>query len=149
MTRKLAVPLLTLLLAVAAAPIFADTPAPSTDDEKAVYTIGLMLHRNLATLGLTDAELQLVLRAISDAHAGKPAVKAEEFAPKVQGFVQARAESRGPRRPPPGSSTARRWRGPAPRPPPPTRSRSTTAARSSTAPSSTARSGAASRPSSR
>jgi FKBP-type peptidyl-prolyl cis-trans isomerase FkpA len=94
MTRKLAVPLLALLLAVAAAPIFADTPAPSTDDEKAVYTIGLMLHRNLATLGLTDAELQLVLRAISDAHAGKPAVKAEEFAPKVQGFVQARAEKR-------------------------------------------------------
>lgn len=94
MTRKLAVPLLALLLAVVAAPIFADTPPPSTDDEKAVYTIGLMLHRNLATLGLTDAELQLVLRAISDAHAGKPAVKAEEFAPKVQGFVQARAEKR-------------------------------------------------------
>ena len=92
MTRKLAAPLLALLLAASVRPALAETPAPATEDEKTVYAVGLMLHRNLANLALNDAEMQMVLRALADAHAGKPAVKLEEYGPKVQALAQARAE---------------------------------------------------------
>mgnify|MGYP003374697232 CR=1 FL=1 len=92
MTRKLAAPLLALLLAASVRPALAETPAPATEDEKTVYAVGLMLHRNLANLALNDAEMQMVLRALADAHAGKAAVKLEEYGPKVQALAQARAE---------------------------------------------------------
>lgn len=92
MTRKLAVPLLTLLLATAVRPALAQ--APSTEEEKTLYAVGLMMHKNLATLALTDAELKLVLQAIGDAHAGRPALKLDEYGPKVQAFAQARTEKR-------------------------------------------------------
>ena len=90
--RKLAAPLLAALLFASLRPAFAETPAPATEEEKTVYAVGLMLQRNLAQLQLTEAELQLVLRAITDAQAGKPAVKMEEYGPKVQALAQARTE---------------------------------------------------------
>lgn len=94
LSRKLAAPLLTLFVAAWTAPAFAEAPAPTTEDEKTVYAVGLMMQRNLATLALTDAELQIVLRAITDAHAGKALVKVEEYGPKIQAFAQGRAEKR-------------------------------------------------------
>ncbi len=85
-----------LLLAAFLLPLAAsaETPAPATEDEKTIYAVGLMLWRNLATLELSDAELALVQRAIADAHAGTPAVKLEEYGPKVQALAQARSMKR-------------------------------------------------------
>jgi len=92
-TRSLLFVLLlaSLLLPLAAA---AQTPAPATEDEKTVYAVGLMLWRNLSALDLTDAELALVQRGITDARAGTPAVPLEEYGPKVQALAQARSEKR-------------------------------------------------------
>lgn len=83
--------LVSFLLPVAAT---AQTPAPASEDEKTVYAVGLMLWRNLSALDLTDAELALVQRAITDARAGTPAVPLEEYGPKVQALAQARSEKR-------------------------------------------------------
>ena len=94
MTRKLPWLLFALLLAATLHPALAQTPPLATEEEKTVYTVGLLLQRNLLPLELTGAELQLVLRGVADAHAGKAAVAIEEYGPKVQAFAQGRLEKR-------------------------------------------------------
>jgi FKBP-type peptidyl-prolyl cis-trans isomerase FkpA len=94
MTFKHALSLSALLLAATLQPALAQTPPLATEEEKTVYAVGLLLERNLQALELTDAELQLVLRGVADAHAGKPAVAIDEYGPKVQAFAQVRAEKR-------------------------------------------------------
>jgi len=49
--------------------------------------------RNLGQFGLSDSELELVKRALSDAAAGKPAVDVEVWGPKIDPMIQARAGS--------------------------------------------------------
>jgi FKBP-type peptidyl-prolyl cis-trans isomerase FkpA len=99
--RKLRFPLLPLLLAgafVAQTGFAADAPAakaPSTEEEKTAYAIGLMLGRNLGAFELTPAELALVQQAIADSAAGRtPAVKLEEYQAKIQEFAKARGAAR-------------------------------------------------------
>lgn len=67
-------------------------PAPlETDNEKIVYSIGLSIHRNLARFDLTAAEVELIKRGIGDAAAGTPAVKIDEWGPKIESLAMARA----------------------------------------------------------
>ena len=66
-------------------------PELTTDDQKIIYTLGLSIYRSLGQFQLTPDELEIVKRAISDAAANNPAVKGEEWAPKIQAFAQARA----------------------------------------------------------
>ena len=94
MTAKFPSTLSALLLAATLHPALAQTPPLATEEEKTVYAVGLLLERNLLALELTDAELQLVLRGVADAHAGKAAVAIDEYGPKVQAFAQGRAEKR-------------------------------------------------------
>jgi len=84
--------LLTALPALAQSP--APRPVPNSEEEKTLYAVGLALHRNLQSLELSEAELALVLAAIADAQAGKPAVKLEEYGPKLQALAQERAGKR-------------------------------------------------------
>jgi FKBP-type peptidyl-prolyl cis-trans isomerase FkpA len=64
--------------------------ALTTDDQKIIYAVGLSLGQNLAPLGLSRAELEIVKQAITDAVAGKPAEDLNAWAPKINSFAQAR-----------------------------------------------------------
>src|SRR5262245_6605502 len=69
---------------------------PTTDDEKAVYALGLMLYaRNLAAFEFAPGELAILEQALNDAAAGKDTgIKLEEWEPKVRALAQARAGKR-------------------------------------------------------
>ena len=64
--------------------------APTTDEEKTIYAVGLSMHQSIAPLQLTPAEIEIVKQALSDAAASKPAVPLEEWGPKITGLAQAR-----------------------------------------------------------
>jgi FKBP-type peptidyl-prolyl cis-trans isomerase FkpA len=87
--------LLVLLLVLLPATAFAQAPpaapgTPQTDDEKTLYAAGLVLARSLKQLDLSTAEMEVVRRAIADAHAGKPALDLDEWGPKIQDLATAR-----------------------------------------------------------
>jgi FKBP-type peptidyl-prolyl cis-trans isomerase FkpA len=81
----------------AAAPASATTakapvpPGALTDEQKTIYAIGLSMSQSLSSLDLSPAEVEILKRAFSDAAAGKPAVKLEEWTPKFQTFSQSRS----------------------------------------------------------
>lgn len=62
-----------------------------TDEEKTIYAIGLSIARSLSPLDLSPDELDVLKRALTDAAAGKPAVKLEEWGPKIQSLTQSRS----------------------------------------------------------
>jgi FKBP-type peptidyl-prolyl cis-trans isomerase FkpA len=63
----------------------------TTDEQKSVYAVGLSIHESLEPFALSPAELEIVKRAITDAAAGKPAVKLEEWEPKIGDLVRSRS----------------------------------------------------------
>jgi len=63
----------------------------TTDEQKAVYALGLSVYRSLEPFALSPAELALLERGIADAKAGKPAGKLEEWEPKIDDLFRARA----------------------------------------------------------
>jgi FKBP-type peptidyl-prolyl cis-trans isomerase FkpA len=67
------------------------TSAPMTDEEKTIYAIGLSIAKSLASLDLSPQELQIITRALTDSAAGKPAVKLDEWGPKIEPLTKARA----------------------------------------------------------
>ena len=72
----------------------AKAPVPAgtmTDEQKTIYAIGLSMSQSLSSLDLSPAEIEILKRAFSDAAAGKPAVKLEEYTPKFQAFSQSRS----------------------------------------------------------
>jgi len=94
-------PLLLIVIAAAACKAAAPLPSPSpqttlkSEDEKTAYAMGLLLARNVAPLGLTPAEIELVKQGLADAAAGKtPLVPLETYGPKVQEFAQKRVAAR-------------------------------------------------------
>ncbi len=74
----------------------AASPSPSagtlaTDQDKTVYTIGVMLGRNLEMLNLTPAELEVVKKGMADSASGrKSEVDVNVYGPKVQEFAHTR-----------------------------------------------------------
>jgi FKBP-type peptidyl-prolyl cis-trans isomerase FkpA len=74
----------------AAKPEAPAAPALATDEQKTIYAIGLFEYERLNSLGLSPEEMVLVERAMKDAKAGTPAVKLEEWAPKINAFAQQR-----------------------------------------------------------
>lgn len=70
----------------------APAAALTTDDQKAVYALGLMMHGSLAQFDLTPEEMAILTRALSDARAGKPAIELNEWGPKIDGLAKSRAD---------------------------------------------------------
>lgn len=62
-----------------------------TDEEKTIYAIGLSIARSLSPLDLSPDELEILKRALTDAAVGKPAVKLEEWGPRIQPLTQSRS----------------------------------------------------------
>ena len=68
-------------------------PAPMTEEQKTIYSLGLSIYKSLGRFELTPAELDLVKKGISDAAAKKPAVDLEVYGPKI-GELQKERSSR-------------------------------------------------------
>src|SRR5204862_1373361 len=64
--------------------------APMTEEQKQIYAVGLSMYQNLIQLDLTPAEMELVKKALSDSLAGRPAVKLDEYGPKLSALAQGR-----------------------------------------------------------
>jgi FKBP-type peptidyl-prolyl cis-trans isomerase len=67
-------------------------PDPTTDEQKTLYALGLVISRNLGPFNLTPEELAFVQAGISDGVQGQPS-KADlpTFGPKIQEMAHARA----------------------------------------------------------
>jgi len=68
---------------------------PSTEDEKTLYALGLIIGRNVATFNLSQHDLDLVISGLSDSVLKKtPAVELEKYGPKVDELARTRANAR-------------------------------------------------------
>lgn len=67
--------------------------ATMTDEQKTLYALGLSIERSLASFSLTDQELEVVKRGLTEGHGGKPAIDIEEWGPSIQKLAQARGEA--------------------------------------------------------
>jgi FKBP-type peptidyl-prolyl cis-trans isomerase len=64
---------------------------PKTDDDKALYSIGVLIARQLEVFNLAPAEFELVKRGLNDATAGKKLLaEPETYQPKINQLAQAR-----------------------------------------------------------
>lgn len=84
---------LALALALAALPVRAADPTPTTEDQKTVYSMGYMFYeRNLESFALKPDEIEVLLAAIRDAAAGKDApIDVETYAQKIPTLAQSRS----------------------------------------------------------
>jgi FKBP-type peptidyl-prolyl cis-trans isomerase FkpA len=87
------IPFLALVaLCAGLAPAASRAKAPTTDDEKTIYVIGVNLAHQLEALALKPDELEMLFAGIRDQVTGKPlAASGEEYGPKIQQLVKSRA----------------------------------------------------------
>jgi FKBP-type peptidyl-prolyl cis-trans isomerase len=74
----------------------AATPAPKTDDEKALYSLGVATGRDLQGFSLTDQELEMVKAGFSDGIRDTGKLKQDEMTavlPKLQELYKTRMEA--------------------------------------------------------
>lgn len=90
--RKLTI---TLLIVVSMLAITACSKSePKTDDQKALYAIGVMMSKQMEILSLKTEELEFVKKGITDSVTGKKLiVEPEAFQQKVAEFAQARIKA--------------------------------------------------------
>lgn len=67
------------------------TPAPMTEEQKTIYSLGLSIYQSLGRFDLSPAEIDLVKKGITDAAANKPAVKLDTYGPKIGALEQERS----------------------------------------------------------
>lgn len=68
---------------------------PTTEDEKTLYTLGLLLGRNLGTFNLTASELDLVKSGLTDMVLKRPhKVDLDTYGPKVDALARKRGQER-------------------------------------------------------
>lgn len=64
---------------------------PKTEDQKALYALGLALSRNLGSFALSKSDLEYVQAGLSDGVLNnKPKVELEKYGPKIQALQQSR-----------------------------------------------------------
>ena len=67
-----------------------------TEDDKAIYALGLSIGRSIKTFDLSPAEIEIVKKGMTDALTdAKPAVELEKYGPKLQPLAKARQEKVG------------------------------------------------------
>jgi FKBP-type peptidyl-prolyl cis-trans isomerase FkpA len=87
-----------VLLAVPALACAAEQPAApaavelTTDEQKTLYALGLVISRNVAPFGLSEADLSFVEAGLADGVLGRePKADLQTFGPKIQELAHARA----------------------------------------------------------
>lgn len=73
-----------LLAALASPTAFAKSPKLTTDADKTLYALGVLLSRNIVSFELTPQEVELVKAGLEDGVLGKPAVEADKLGESVQ-----------------------------------------------------------------
>jgi FKBP-type peptidyl-prolyl cis-trans isomerase FkpA len=92
--KRLLIGLMLLGPAVGCRRLPGGSPTPKTEDEKTLYTLGLLLGRNLGSFNLTSEELELVKAGLSDMVLKQPhQVELETYGPKVDALARKRAEA--------------------------------------------------------
>ena len=69
-------------------------PTPKTDDEKALYALGVMVSQNIRNFDFTDKELEMVKAGLADGAQGKETMDADAlqgYIPKLQQLETTRA----------------------------------------------------------
>jgi FKBP-type peptidyl-prolyl cis-trans isomerase FkpA len=81
-----------ILLALLVLPVVASAASqPKSEEDKTFYALGLAISQNLATLGLSESELEMVKAGLTDGVLGKPhAVELPAYAPKLQELQRTR-----------------------------------------------------------
>jgi FKBP-type peptidyl-prolyl cis-trans isomerase FkpA len=65
-----------------------------TEDEKTLYALGVMLGKNLGTLNVSKAELEVIKKGITDGVTGaKPQVSVDEYRQKIDALQRERAKA--------------------------------------------------------
>jgi FKBP-type peptidyl-prolyl cis-trans isomerase FkpA len=83
-----------LIVLLATPSIAAETP--TTEEQKTLYAIGMLVSRSLAAFNLTPAELEFVKQGLTDANNGKtPAVDLAAYNGKVQELARSRRKAQG------------------------------------------------------
>jgi FKBP-type peptidyl-prolyl cis-trans isomerase FkpA len=68
---------------------------PKTEDEKALYALGLMVGRNISVFNLTPQELEIVKSGLSDSVLKKkPLVDLDTYGPKLDALARSRQTAR-------------------------------------------------------
>ena len=84
--------ILAALITLIAVPAFA--AEPKTDDDKTLYSVGIVIARQLAVFNLSPQELDMVKQGIDDGVAGKtPAVNINSYQGKIQQMALARRDA--------------------------------------------------------
>lgn len=69
----------------------AAAPKTMTEDDKAIYALGLTVYKSLGQFDLSPAELEILKQALTDAAANKPAVDIQVYGPKLDALARERA----------------------------------------------------------
>jgi FKBP-type peptidyl-prolyl cis-trans isomerase FkpA len=70
--------------------------ALKTEDDKTIYALGLSMSRAVTTLGLSEAELEILQQGLRDGALGKePKVDLQAYGPKIQELAQQRLTAVG------------------------------------------------------
>lgn len=83
---------LAIVLCLGTTATFAAVPEPTTDEQKTLYAMGLVISQSIGTFSLSESELELVNAGITDGVFKRPTkVDLQMFGPKIQQLQQARA----------------------------------------------------------
>lgn len=73
---------------------FGAGPEPKTEEQKALYAIGVLISNSLSTFNLSETELEMVKAGLTDGTLKKPKVDANAYRPKIQELQQTRLRAR-------------------------------------------------------
>ena len=92
--RPLPAMIFTFALCLAAATVRA--AEPQTDEEKALYALGVAMATNITSFNLSDAELEFVKAGVADGAKGKtPKFDPQQYFPKLQEMQKTRTAAAG------------------------------------------------------
>lgn len=89
-------PALTFAIAVCLATATVGAAEPQTDEQKALYALGVAMATNITSFELSDAELEFVKAGIADGAKGKtPKFDPQQYFPKLQEMQKTRTAAAG------------------------------------------------------
>ena len=72
----------------------AQMPENATEEQQALYALGVAISKQVATFSLSGAELEVVMKGLKDGHGGKEGdIDLQALMPKLQQLAQTRAEA--------------------------------------------------------
>jgi FKBP-type peptidyl-prolyl cis-trans isomerase FkpA/FKBP-type peptidyl-prolyl cis-trans isomerase FklB len=84
---------LVTLLSLGATTAFAAAPEPTTDEQKALYALGLAINQSLNNFTLSESEFELVKSGLNDGFFKRPKVDLQAYGLKISELQQARASA--------------------------------------------------------